>query len=243
MGGFMKTFVVGDIHGAYKAFMQCLGRSAFDYHKDRLVVIGDVCDGYPDVVECFDELLKVDNLVFIWGNHDKWAYDFYRGITGGYAEPFWLKQGGSATFDAYAKIGGMPAAHLEILKNAHVALEEKASGVLRLFVHGGIDPNKKLESQDPELCMWDRQLLHSAREKHNQKREDYKFGGHDEIFIGHTTTQAFAQTTLPLHFCNVWNLDTGAGWNGKLTIMNVETKEYWQSDLTPDIYGGIQGRH
>ena len=110
----MKTFVVGDIHGAYKALLQCLERSRFDCNNDRLVVIGDVCDGYPDVVECFDELLKVDHLVFIMGNHDKWAYDFYTGATGGYAEYTWLSQGGTATFDAYAKIGGMPAAHLEI---------------------------------------------------------------------------------------------------------------------------------
>ena len=239
----MRIFVVGDIHGAYKAFKQCLERSGFDYNNDRLVVIGDVCDGYPDVVECFDELLKVKDLKYIWGNHDKWVYDFYTGATGGLAEPFWLKQGGAATFDAYAKIGGMPAAHLEILKNAHVALEEKVSNVVRLYVHGGIDPNKKFEKQDSELCMWDRQLLYSAREKHYQKREDYKFGGYDEIFIGHTTTEAVGNTTSPTHFCNVWNLDTGAGWSGKLTIMNVETKEFWQSDLTPDLYGGIQGRH
>jgi serine/threonine protein phosphatase 1 len=238
----MKKFVIGDMHGAYKALMQCLERSKFDYDKDKLVVLGDVCDGYPDVIECFDELLKVKRLIYIWGNHDKWAYDFYMGVTGGIAQKIWLSQGGKATFDAYAKIGGMPAAHLQILKDAHVALEEKVSGVVRLYVHGGIDPNKKLEKQDPELCMWDRRLLNSAREKHYQKREDYKFGGYDEIFIGHTTTEAVGNTILPTHFCNVWNLDTGAGWSGKLTIMNVETKEYWQSNLTSDLYRGIQGR-
>jgi len=31
----MRTFVVGDIHGAYRAFMQCLERSAFDYVGDH----------------------------------------------------------------------------------------------------------------------------------------------------------------------------------------------------------------
>ena len=30
--------------------------------------------------------------------------------------------------------------------------------------------------------------------------------------------------------CEVWDLDTGGGYEGKLTIMNVHTKEYWQSD-------------
>ncbi|MEK6563466.1 MAG: hypothetical protein AABZ65_00350 [Candidatus Omnitrophota bacterium] len=46
------------------------------------------------------------------------------------------------------------------------------------------------------------------------------------------------RTLQPIHVCNVWNIDTGAGWSGKLTIIDVDTKEYWQSDLTPDLYGG-----
>jgi serine/threonine protein phosphatase 1 len=49
-------------------------------------------------------------------------------------------------------------------------------------------------------------------------------------------------TLEPLHVCNVWDLDTGAGWSGKLTIMDIETKEYWQSVLTASLYGGTPGR-
>jgi serine/threonine protein phosphatase 1 len=41
----MRTFAIGDIHGAYKAMMQCFERSGFDYKKDHLIVMGDVCDG------------------------------------------------------------------------------------------------------------------------------------------------------------------------------------------------------
>ena len=66
--------------------------------------------------------------------------------------------------------------------------------------------------------------------------------------MGHTTTQWFARNkerkgltpdktfelgTKPLFLCNVIMLDTGAGWFGKMTIMDVNTHEYWQSDLTP----------
>ncbi len=29
---------------------------------------------------------------------------------------------------------------------------------------------------------------------------------------------------------NVYNLDTGAGGTGRLTIMEVATKQFWQSD-------------
>jgi hypothetical protein len=31
-------------------------------------------------------------------------------------------------------------------------------------------------------------------------------------------------------------MDTGAGWTGKLTIMDVQTKEYWQSELVQLLY-------
>ncbi len=50
------------------------------------------------------------------------------------------------------------------------------------------------------------------------------------------------KTTLPMHVCNIWNLDTGGGWYGKLTIMNLQTKEYWQSDYVQDLYPKSDGR-
>ena len=31
----MRTFVIGDIHGAYKAFKQCLKKADFNYKKDK----------------------------------------------------------------------------------------------------------------------------------------------------------------------------------------------------------------
>ncbi len=74
-----------------------------------------------------------------------------------------------------------------------------------------------------------------------------------EIFIGHTATTHWTTKeittdagiiipkgmplTEPMQADILWNLDTGAGSNGKLTIMDVDTKEYWQSDLVTTIYG------
>ena len=42
---------------------------------------------------------------------------------------------------------------------------------------------------------------------------------------------------------NIWNLDTGAGFEGKLTIMNVDTKEYYQSDKLTTLYTNERGRN
>jgi serine/threonine protein phosphatase 1 len=54
-----RTFVIGDIHGAYRALRQCLQKAAFNYSNDHLICLGDVCDGWPETRESIDELLKI----------------------------------------------------------------------------------------------------------------------------------------------------------------------------------------
>ena len=94
----MKTFIVGDIHGAYKALLQCFDRSGFDRETDRLIVIGDVCNGYPEVQQCIDELLKVKHCDFVIGNHDMWALGW--ALRGDKPE-IWTSQGGDRTIASY----------------------------------------------------------------------------------------------------------------------------------------------
>ena len=64
----------------------------------------------------------------------------------------------------------------------------------------------------------------------------------NEIYIGHTPTTYFDLTTR-MQGCNVWNVDTGAAFKGPLTIMDIDTKEFWQSDPVKDLYPGEKGRN
>jgi len=224
----VRTYVIGDIHGAYKAMIQCFERANFDHKYDRLIVLGDVCDGYPEVKQCIDELLKIKNCDLVIGNHDMWALDW---ALHGNKPEIWTSQGGDKTIRSYNG-GPMPQAHVDFLKKGHLWL--KAEG--RLFIHAGFDPDRALEKQDPRDLVWDRELFKKAWNKDlnewKEKLRDYK-----NIFIGHTPTGLY-RSLLPIKAGNIWNLDTGAGWSGKLTIMNGETKEYWQSDFSSDLYGG-----
>jgi len=222
----MKTFVIGDIHGAYKALLQCFEKSRFDYKNDRLIVLGDVCDGYPQVKECIDELLKVKKLNYIIGNHDVWALQWAQE---GWKDRIWLEQGGYNTIASYGD-DEMPKKHIRFLEQAYPWILDNG----RIFVHAGFEPNMSLEVQGLDILTWDRNLFFGAKNGHDMD-PNYKIGGFEEIFIGHTTTEVF-NSLVPLHFCNVWALDTGGGMSGKLTIMNVETKKYWQSDLTGNLY-------
>lgn len=100
-----------------------------------------------------------------------------------------------------------------------------------LFVHGGINRHYKIDDEtynNPNVFMWDRNLFQSALSfkqfEENRFKNDFK-----EIFIGHTPTIMW-DTTKPMFAANIINLDTGICYGGKLTIMNVETKEYYQSE-------------
>ena len=229
----MRTFVLGDIHGAYKALLQCLERSRFDREKDQLIALGDVCDGWPEVRQSIDELLKIKHLKYIIGNHDLWARDW---ALKGETPDIWLDQGGKNTIASY-KNKPMPQSHVELLMNAlpFVVYENK------LFVHGGIDPLKPIEEQELETLVWDRLFLKGAKEISFWEK-GFKYGTYDDIFLGHTTTLHYGSMS-PLRFGNVWMIDTGAGWSGRLTIMDVASKKYWQSDPVLSLYAETEGRH
>jgi serine/threonine protein phosphatase 1 len=216
----MKTFVIGDIHGAYQALLQCLERSKFDRNKDRLICLGDVCDRNKNVKECIDELLTIPNCVYVLGNHDAWALEW---AMSGKKPKGWWDQGGSLTVMSY-KDTGMPKKHIRFLSEAHLYFVDEN----RLFVHGGFDPDCSLADTPKETFIWDRSFLEKAQEFHHIFPE-WRYGDYDEIFLGHNPTINFGKSE-PQKYCNVWDLDTGAGWGARLTIMDVDTKEFWQSD-------------
>jgi serine/threonine protein phosphatase 1 len=223
-----KTFVLGDVHGASRALRQCLERSSFDPAKDRLIFLGDVCDGWPATKECIDELLTIPNLVHLLGNHDIW---FHNWMKYGEAEDIWLMQGGQATVDSYKN--GIPQEHLSFISRARLYYEEGN----RLFVHAGIPPNKRPEECNQHQLLWDRTLPTLARQV-GHKDTNVKLTGYDEVFIGHTPIVS----DHPVKYCEVWMMDTGAGWSGVLSMMDLETKECFVSDPVPELYPGTPGR-
>jgi serine/threonine protein phosphatase 1 len=240
----VKTYVMADIHGGYKAMLQCWERSGFNPNKDELIVLGDVCDGWPETKECVEELMKVKNLVFILGNHDHWAYRW--GLEDE-REPMWIVQGGWNTVLSYNF--KMPEEHVRFFADANLWMEDEETNTL--FVHGGINKACSMEKQKFHTLLWDRDLLAYAKKIHTKESlrahdtgKEYirpQITDYNEIFIGHTSSSFYGKTE-PLHYCNVWLLDTGGGWEGKLTIMDLDTREYWQSDYVEDLYKGNDGR-
>ena len=205
-----RVFVIGDIHGAYRALRQCLQRSGFDYQRDSLICLGDVCDGWPETRDSVDELLKIPNLIYILGNHDWWTLEW---MISGKADEVWFDQGGKATVQSYQD--EIPASHMAFFSKArlHYIYQNK------LFVHAGIDPLKKLEDQDFHTFLWDRNFARTALELYGKSLSG-KLTSFDEIYIGHTPIPS----PVPIQSFEVWLMDTGAGWSGVLSMMDIHTK-------------------
>lgn len=231
-----RLLAVGDIHGAYKALLQVLERANFAPTTDRLIFLGDVADGWPEVPEVFEFILGLDNYGYIMGNHDKWAYEY---LKFGHMPHLWLSQGGRATMEAYVRFNDrkMEERHAKFLSDLPYYIEEGGN----LFVHGGIDWSRPVGDQLGERMMWDRHMIQTAIYWEALKTGE-KIKAYDEVFVGHTTTSRVDGSLKPLHVSNVWDLDQGAGWEGKLTCLDVETKEYWQSDIVSDLYPDVKGR-
>lgn len=260
-----RTFVMGDIHGGVKALAQVLDRSDFDYELDTLIQLGDVADGWSETYQCVEILLKVKNLIAIRGNHDQTFNQWLK--TG--SHPYNWDQGAHETLKSYTDAVGFELkshktvtrdiqrrevtnylvnAIPEIIPEAHKDFFRKQIKYYvdedkNIFVHAGFDRNVPFKEQDESVYYWDRKLWDQAMSSRSSQTP-MKFVEPDikEVFIGHTTTTAWG-IDYPIQAGNVWNMDTGAGFNGRLSLMDVNTKELWQSDLLPELYPDELGRY
>lgn len=229
----MARYVLGDVHGNFKALKQILEMSKFDYKKDLLIVLGDVCDGYNESYYVVEELLKVKNCVFIIGNHDVW---FMNHMANGWAEHIWLSQGGKETRESYKSNGysynKFPQSHKDFFNNGRYYYELD----YMLFVHGGFEYPKHPSECSVETLTWDRDLIDRAK-------NGLIIRGWDKVFVGHTTTER--EGAEPVAYdteegAELIQVDCGAGWNGRLCMINIDTDETFLSDFARDLneYGG-----
>jgi serine/threonine protein phosphatase 1 len=228
----MRTLVIGDIHGNIRALREAFERSGFDPEADRLVSLGDVFDGHPYSAECVEELMKAKDLVWCMGNHDALALSWLRGEWDGRRTlGTWSYEDLISIMNSYG--GGRTESdrermrkHLEFARGKCVPYYVDDAG--RFYVHAGIDWDYPPERQpNPEVYYTDRKTYAVLAQL-------YEMGGLrfpcKDVFIGHTKTIVEHPDGRPVRRANLWNLDTGAGTYGKLTIMDADTFEYWQSD-------------
>jgi serine/threonine protein phosphatase 1 len=241
----MRTLVVGDIHGGLRALHQIMERANVT-PKDTLIFLGDFVDGWsqaPQVIDYLIALKKTHICIFILGNHDQLLLKW---LDESIDNPMWYKHGGEATVLAYSSTDNDTIQkHIKFLKSLENYYLDNQN---RLFIHAGFTNMHGVSSEFfPELFYWDRTLWETAVavDKKMEKGDllyPKRLTLYKEIFIGHTSVTRIDQT-VPVQMANVWNVDTGAAFKGPLTIMDVDTKEYWQSEPLQNLYPTEKGRN
>jgi len=226
----MNKFVIGDMHGGHKALLQCLERSGFNKEKDQLICLGDVADGWPEVTECFEELLSMKNLIFVRGNHDNWLLDYLRTEE---TPDIWITQGGKNSFLSYNKRPDLKEKHRDFLMSTpYYYLDEEK----RLFVHGGLNLAYPFHEQTAEDLMWSRDIYNLWR----NGNAPIHIPGFKEVYLGHSSVGKYIER--PVFSGNVIFMDTGGGWEGVLSIYNMTTGQIDISDPVRDLYPDIRPR-
>lgn len=168
------VYAVGDVHGQAAALRALLvqiledaGRTG-ERGRPRVVLLGDLVDRGPDSRGVLDMLARRDfrevfDATIIRGNHDQWVLEAaIQPDAPGALE--WLHNGGAETIESYgvdfgrsswqaavrAFLGVFPRAHLELLRNTEFSVREPGL----FFCHGGVDPARPLEAQQPMAMMW-----------------------------------------------------------------------------------------
>lgn len=241
----VKTFVIGDIHGGLRALHQVLERANIT-KNDTLIFLGDYVDGWSDSANTLTfliELGKLQNCIFIRGNHDELLLNYLK--THSYHQE-WFKHGGQSTIDCYKNVSDFERKqHIEFLENLKDYYLDDQN---RLFIHAGFTNLNGIDFEYfPKLFYWDRTLWETALAlnpdiSYNHLYYPKRLKLYNEIYIGHTPTTRINET-IPVNKACIWNVDTGAAFVGPLTILDIETKKYWQSEPLPQLYPNEKGRN
>lgn len=240
----MRKLVLGDIHGSLNSLKQVLNRCKFDNSIDQLIVLGDYCDRWDYSYEVIDLLIKLqlesnNRHIFIKGNHDIWIIDW---LNNNNIDKVWLMNGGEECIKSYKRNNFENIeTHKKFFNNLKDYFIDEDNNA---FVHAGY---QSLNGLDDDLYyqdfFWDRRFWNTCVSSNSKPKI---LNIYNKVFIGHTPTLNFkckshlpeskyinvgSNISIPMVRHNVYNMDTGCGYNiGKLSIMDINTEEYWQSD-------------
>lgn len=206
-----KDYVVGDIHGSFRQLMQILLKMNFDFMKDRLFSVGDLCDRGPHSEDVL-KWMSYDWFIPVIGNHET--------LVMGYVEKI-------ISFDVLLKVGAQwwfdieedeQEQILEYFTSLPVAIEvETVNGKIGI-VHAACPTSSwnefKAGLYGKEGDKYANKAIWTyAKEENKQKVENI-----DYVVVGHTTQNEYLQWE------NVFLIDTGATYQeGYFTLLDLET--------------------
>lgn len=240
-----RTLAIGDIHGGLKALKQLVKEFKLT-NDDHLIFLGDYVDGWSEsaqVIQYLIELQKTNFCIFIKGNHDAWCEEW---LASEFVNDVWYQHGGKETIESYDGFSETDKkVHLKFFEDMdmyHIDDEQ------RLFIHAGFTSMHGVEKEYNvqifyfDRTLWEMALTMDKRIAKNSELYPHRLKHYKEIYIGHTPTTNYFKMH-PMNAANVWNVDTGAAFTGRLSAIDIDTKDVFQSDIVKGLYPNEKGRN
>ena len=191
------TYVMSDLHGAYKRYIKMLEKIDFQ-EDDDLYVIGDIVDRGEQPIEILLDMMNRPNVYPLMGNHDLYALDILPKVNKTLSEKggeldenlsqmiqVWMSDGGQPTLSGFCKLSPEQRNDVIDYLKEFTLLEGVYVGEKSfVLVHAGLGnyrPDKKLRDYTDE------ELLFCRPEPSQQYFEDENL----YTVMGHTPTPYF----------------------------------------------------
>ena len=208
-----RTIAIGDIHGHSIALKALIGLIEVQ-QSDTIVFLGDYIDRGPDsrgVIEQVIRLADRCHVVALMGNHEEMLLS---AKAGNRSLKTWLSNGGDAALMSYGTendLSCIPQDHINFFQGLRRVHESEE----HFFIHANYAPNWRLEEHDSNTAMW--MSLSDIPGPH--------YSGKIAV-LGHTPQPDGKILDLGHLIC----IDTGCGFGGLLTALDLTNGEMWQVD-------------
>lgn len=230
----MATYVMGDIHGEYGAFMDLLEQIQLK-ETDTLYVLGDILDRGPHPIKVLLKLMEMPNVICLVGNHELMALEclefLMKEITDVSIDEIdsetlnnlvtWQYNGSKTTIDEFRSLSReMQQEVLYFIKEFSIYEEISVNGKDYLLVHGGLGnywPGKEIDEYSLKELVWD--------------RAEYDIPYFEDVYVvtGHTPTQEIIGNPRPGYIYQKNNhiaMDCGCNRpDGRLAVLCLDTGE------------------
>ena len=252
-----RRLCVGDIHGMYSRLTDVLDKCKFS-SPDKLYGAGDLCDRGKENLKTLKFLMGLNNFYPVIGNHDVWLAEYLNYNISERAFQCWAYyNGGDNTFSEISRLNDEEKLKIyNWLKNIPYMIKLDNKIIMhtptpaRLF--NRLKPGYNLEKitlanikesgllQDDiyDEDLWNRKVIACSRYVNEQQKYkkifEAQFNNNSPmVFAGHTPLGE------PIYdeYMNICLIDTGSfvtkeryGEDGHITVIDIDTFDYWQSD-------------
>lgn len=217
-------YVISDIHGNFKKFIEMLELINFQT-TDILYVLGDSIDRNYGGIKILNYIKDTKNIKMLLGNHEQLLVDYLTEEEEYKSKVLldnWIAVGGKVTINELKEYS---LEHIYSLLNWLCDLPYYMVVDNYILVHGGFNMPKVISNRNDVLnfntkneMIWNRKFFIDE----NCKIEKYT------VIVGHTTTISLNDKSSIIHKDGKINIDCGSGFNGRLGCICLDTmKEFY----------------